>query len=251
MVPDLRDHLPGLEPERRITDWGRSERAESLFDRTLLEFLYHYWFRVELQQMQRVPASGGALLVANRAGVLPFDAAMIARAVREEHGRSVHVATRPHWSGVPALGTLLMKLGAVPAHPANLHRLLYDEGELVLAFPEGPAAAQKPIRDRYHLREFSEPGFLNAAGRAGVPIVPVAVLGGEEAAPLIARLFPRLPLVAPLPLPAKFLIRCLEPVSEPARLDETDLAAEIRERIQETLDAMLAHRPSAWWGERR
>jgi 1-acyl-sn-glycerol-3-phosphate acyltransferase len=247
-VADLRDHLPGLEPERRITDWGRSERVESLVDRTLLEFLYHYWFRVELQRADQIPASGGALLVANRAGVLPFDAAMIVRAVREHRGRAVHVATRQHWSGIPAVGPLLMKLGVVPAHPANLHRLLYDEGELVLVFPEGPAAAQRPMRDRYQLLEFTEPGFLNAAGRAGVPVVPLAVLGGEEAAPLIARVAPRL-AVPLLPLPAKFLIRCLEPVSQPARLDETELAQKVRERIQDALYELLARRPSAWWGE--
>ena len=43
------------------------------------------------------------------------------------------------------------KLGRVPAHPANVERLLADEGQLVLAFPEG---GTKPLSERYRLRLF-------------------------------------------------------------------------------------------------
>ena len=39
-------YLPAIEPERQVTDWGRSERVEESLDKTLYEFLYHYWFRV-------------------------------------------------------------------------------------------------------------------------------------------------------------------------------------------------------------
>ena len=55
-VPDPRDLLPGLEPERRVTDWGRSERVEGFLDRTVIEFLYRYWFRVEVEGTEHVPA---------------------------------------------------------------------------------------------------------------------------------------------------------------------------------------------------
>jgi 1-acyl-sn-glycerol-3-phosphate acyltransferase len=252
-VADLRDHLPGLEPERQITDWGRSERAESLADRTIYDFLYHYWFRVEVRGGEHLPARGGALLVANRAGVVPFDGAMIARAVGEElaHNRSVHLASRQSFSGVPGLGTLLMKLGVVHAHPANLHRLLFDEQELVLAFPEGGAGAQKPIRERYQLREFAESRFLAAAISARAPIVPVAVLGSEEAVPVMARLATRLPVIPLLPLPAKFVIRFLAPVRPPpppaAPEAERELAQRVRGLIQDGLFEMLSRRRSPWF----
>ena len=43
---DLRRHLPGVEPDRQLTDWGRSERVEGFLDRTITDFLYHQWFRV-------------------------------------------------------------------------------------------------------------------------------------------------------------------------------------------------------------
>src|SRR4051794_26661789 len=80
-----RDLLPGIEPERQLDDWGRSERVDGLFDRTLFEFYYRIWFRCEVEGVEHVPATGGALLVSNHAGALPPDAAMITKAIREEH----------------------------------------------------------------------------------------------------------------------------------------------------------------------
>src|SRR5438132_3707932 len=85
--PDLRDHLPGIEPDRQVTDWGRSERIEGLLDRTLVDFYYRVWFRVSVEGIENVPAEGGALLVSNHSGALPPDAAMIAKAIKEEHPR--------------------------------------------------------------------------------------------------------------------------------------------------------------------
>jgi hypothetical protein len=77
---DLRALLPALEPERTLDDWGRSERIEGLFDRTISEFLYHLWFRCDVEGIEHVPPQGGALVVSNHAGALPPDAAMIAKA---------------------------------------------------------------------------------------------------------------------------------------------------------------------------
>ncbi len=267
-LADLREQLPGLEPDRHVTDWGRSERVEGLVDRTLYRFLYHYWFRVEVEGIENVPAGGGAMLVANHSGVLPSDGAMIAKAVREEHPRPrpVHLATEPRTTGVPALGMLVTKLGAVGSHPANLHRLLFDEDQLVLVFPEGRAAVGKPLRERYRLRDFSGGDFAGLAIRAGVPIVPVAVLGAEEAQPVFVRVgarrrlgpvplprVPQIPVAAGVPLPAKFKLRFLEPVDTAglAGDDDThapDLGREIRALIQENLLEMVAARQSVWLG---
>src|SRR5213082_1785441 len=135
---NLRDLLPAIEPDRQVTDWGRSERVEGLLDRTVYEFLYHYWFRVEVEGIERVPSVGGALLVSNHAGALPPDAAMIAKAIKEEHPRQrrLYLTVEHFFKGYPGFSMLLPKIGAVPAHPANVHRLLYDERQLVLVFPE-------------------------------------------------------------------------------------------------------------------
>jgi hypothetical protein len=97
----LKAHLPGLEPERRLNDWGRSERVEGVFDRTVVDFFYRYWFRAEVEGIENVPASGGALLVSNHSGALPPDAAMIAKTIKEEHPhpRPVNITVEHFFKG--------------------------------------------------------------------------------------------------------------------------------------------------------
>jgi 1-acyl-sn-glycerol-3-phosphate acyltransferase len=274
---DLRDLLPGLEPERRVTDWGRSERIEGLMDRTLYEFFYRLWFRVSVEGVENVPAEGGALLVSNHAGALPPDAAMIAKAIKEEHPRPrpLHLTVEHFFKGYPGFSMLLPKIGAVPAHPANVHRLLYDERQLVLVFPEGRKGTEKLFKDRYRLRRFGRGGFVEAAMRARAPIVPVAVIGAEEAAPVFAQIgllkrltgliyfpitptFPHLGLLGMLGyLPAKFRIRFLPPIpTDQFGSDEPwedkalvqSVAQEVRAAIQHDLHDMLAERESVWLG---
>jgi 1-acyl-sn-glycerol-3-phosphate acyltransferase len=262
-LEDFRNQLPGLEPERRVTDWGRSERVETVVDRTVYDFLYHYWFRVEVEGIENIPDEGAALLVGNHSGAIPSDGAMIAKAIREEHRRrrAVHLGTDSHFGGFPGLGMLVTKLGGVAAHPANLHRLLFDEDQLVLVFPEGRGGTRKPIKDRYRLRPFDRIPFVETAMRARAPIVPVAVLGAEEAVPMFASVAPlrrlvHLPLTTGLPLPAKFRIRFLEPVpthdlGESAWQDRglvEALGTDVRALIQENLLELVAARRSVWLG---
>ncbi len=254
---DLRDQLPGLEPERTVTDWGRSERVEGVLDRVVYEFLYRYWFRVEIEGIENVPDDDGVLLVANHAGAVPPEGAMVAKAIREEHPcpRAVHVLSGRQLSVMPGVGMLQRKLGRVPGHPANIHRLLADERQVVLAFPEGDPAQAKPLKERYRLRPFDRGRLVQAALRAGAVIVPVAIVGAEEALPVVARMR-YLPLVAPLPLPAKVRIRFLEPVPTedlPARSWEQEnvvvsLTEDIRALIQENLLELVAERRSVWLG---
>jgi 1-acyl-sn-glycerol-3-phosphate acyltransferase len=106
----LRDLLPAIEPERTLDDWGRSERIEGLFDRTVADFLYHLWFRCEIEGIEHVPAGGGALVVSNHAGALPPDAAMIAKAIKEEHPRSrpLHITVEHFFRGYPGFSMLLV-----------------------------------------------------------------------------------------------------------------------------------------------
>jgi 1-acyl-sn-glycerol-3-phosphate acyltransferase len=276
LVPgdELKRHLPGVEPERRLTDWGRSERVEGALDRTLVDFFYRYWFRAEVEGIENVPAAGGALLVSNHSGALPPDAVMIAKAIREEHAhpRPVNITVEHFFKGYPGFSMLVAKIGCVAAHPANVQRLLYDEDQLVLVFPEGRKGTEKLYTERYRLRRFGRGGFVEAAMRARVPIVPVCVVGAEEAAPVFAQvgLMKRLtgllyfPITPTFPhfglpgmlgyLPAKFKLRFLEPI----RFDEENMqedkslvqtvAQDVRGRIQESLWDMLARRKSVWFG---
>jgi 1-acyl-sn-glycerol-3-phosphate acyltransferase len=275
--PDrMRDLLPAIEPERRITDWGRSERIEGLLDRTLVEFYYRYWFRCEVEGIENVPSEGGVLLVSNHSGALPPDAAVIARAIRQEHPypRPVHITVEHFFKGFPGFAALIPKIGGVPAHPANVQRLLYDERQLVLVFPEGRKGTEKTYNKRYRLRRFGRGGFVEAAARGEAQIVPVCVVGAEEAMPVFAQLnllrrltgllyfpvTPTFPWLGPAGmltyLPAKFRLRFLEPIDTssievdpaPDTAMVQTVAQEVRARIQENLDAMLERRRSVWFG---
>lgn len=272
----MRELLPAIEPERRVNDWGRSERVEGFLDRTLVDFFYRYWFRCEVEGIENVPAAGGALLVSNHSGALPPDAPMIARAIREEHPspRPLYITVEHFFKGYPGFSMLIPKAGCVAAHPANVHRLLAEEEQLVLVFPEGRKGTEKLYRDRYRLRRFGRGGFVTAALGAGVPLVPVCVVGAEEAAPIFHQsalmkrlsgllyfpLTPTFPWLGPLGmlgyLPAKLRIRFLEPIDTAAlgREAESDralvqtVAQEIRALIQRNLLEMVAARRSVWFG---
>ncbi|MEA2364598.1 MAG: hypothetical protein QOI32_110 [Thermoleophilaceae bacterium] len=276
LVPaeELKRHLPGVEPERQLNDWGRSERIEAIYDRLVADFYYRYWFRAEVEGIENIPSTGGALLVSNHAGALPPDAAMIAKAIKEEHPhpRPLNITIEHFFKGYPGFSMLVSKIGCVAAHPANVHRLLFDEEQLVLVFPEGRKGTEKLYKDRYRLRRFGRGGFVEAAMRAQAPIVPVCVVGAEEAAPIFAhvKLMQRLtgllyfPITPTFPhfgllgmagyLPAKFKLRFLEPIQfeeegmhEDKALVQT-VAHEIRARIQENVWDMLAKRKSVWFG---
>jgi 1-acyl-sn-glycerol-3-phosphate acyltransferase len=272
---DLRRLVPSDEPERQLDDWGRSQRVFERFE-PLLDFYYHHWFRVETEGVEHVPAEGGALIVSNHSGALPPDAPMIMQAIRHEHSspRPLHMLGEHWFKGYPGVSMLVNKLGLVAAHPANAQRLLHDEGRLVLVFPEGQKGSRKLYWQRYRLRRFGRGGFVRTAMRAGAPIVPVAVLGAEEAMPIFAHVpalqrltgliyfpinhaFPQFGLAAALMyLPAKFKIRFLEPVDlsgyAPEDADDLALVQEIgegvRSRIQLELDGMRSSRRSVWFG---
>lgn len=274
-IDELRALLSDPDPERSVDDWGRSERIVTALE-PLLNFYYRYWFRVETEGIENVPSQGGALLVSNHSGALPPDAPMVMQAIRNEHPepRPLYMFGEHWFKGYPGVGMLVNKLGLIPAHRDNAQRLLNEEGRLAIVFPEGQKGTRKVYWQRYRLRRFGRGGFVRSAIRARVPIVPVALVGGEEAMPIFAHLrlmqklsgliyfpfnhaFPHFGLAAALMyLPAKFKIDFLEPVDtasipievadDPAEVQA--IAEQIRTRIQQRLDEMLAARDSVWFG---
>jgi 1-acyl-sn-glycerol-3-phosphate acyltransferase len=272
---ELRGLVPAAEPGRELDDWGRSQRIFDLVE-PLLDFYYRHWFRVEVEGIENVPSSGGALIVSNHSGALPPDAPMIMQAIRHEHPRPrpLYMLGENWFKGYPGVGMLANKMGLVGAHPANAQRLLGDEQNLVLVFPEGQKGSRKLFSQRYKLRRFGRGGFVRTAMRAGVPIVPTAVMGAEEAMPIFAHVpllqrltgliyfpinhaFPHFGLAAGVMyLPAKFRIRFLEPIdlSRYGPDDADDIALvgrlseRIRLRIQEELEDVLLARKSVWFG---
>ena len=180
---------PADDPRRSdVDEWGRSEHMRSLV-RRLYDPMYKHWFRVEWEGLEKIPDQGGALLVANHAGAIPSDAPVIMHGIEKELGPPGLRPGRlllPHPAGGRA--PCGRATGGVPAHPDNAYRLLHDQQQLALVFPEGTKATSKTYTDRYRLRRFGRGGFVEIAMRAGVPVIPIAVVGAEESMPILFRL---------------------------------------------------------------
>lgn len=256
-----------------VDEWGRSERTRALA-RTIYEPVYSKWFRTEWEGLEKIPSHGGALLVANHAGAIPSDAPVIMHGIEKELARPVYGLADYFFRSVPVVGTLWARSGGVSARPANAYRLLREQHQLALVFPEGTKGPSKSFTDRYQLRRFGRGGFVEIAMRAGVPVVPIAVVGSEEAMPVLFRLpglarvlgVPYVPVTANLfvfgpfgvvtPFPAKFKLRVLEPVHfdvppDQDRYSKSRIMEEserIRMHLQEAVYDMLRDRRSIWFG---
>ena len=256
-----------------VDEWGRSERTRALA-RSIYEPVYSKWFRAEWTGLEKIPSEGGALLVANHAGAIPSDAPVIMHGIEKELGRPVYGLADYFFRTVPVVGTLWARAGGVSARPGNAYRLLREQNQLALVFPEGTKGPSKSYTDRYQLRRFGRGGFVEIAMRAGVPVIPIAVVGSEEAMPVIFRLqtlaralgVPYVPVTANLlamgplgavvPFPAKFRLQVLDPVSFDVPADQErysksrimEEAERIRSYIQESVYDMLRDRRSVWFG---
>ncbi|MFI6816826.1 lysophospholipid acyltransferase family protein [Nonomuraea sp. NPDC050310] len=233
-----------------------------LTDNLLMELarpIYRHWFRVETLGLDRLPDDSGALVVANHSGTLPIDALMMQVALHDEAGRPCRLLGADLVYRLPLLGHLSRKSGHTLACREDADRLL-RKGELVGVFPEGFKGIGKPFSERYKLQRFGRGGFVASAIRAGVPIVPTAIVGAEEIYPKIgdlktlARLLglpylpitPLFPWLGPLglvPLPSKWMIEFGEPIRtdefEPAAADDPMVVFNLTDHVREAIQTML------------
>ncbi len=275
-VPAVDHARERLEDPRRsdVDEWGRSEHMRELA-RKLYEPVYSKWFRAEWEGLEHIPTEGGALLVANHAAAIPSDAPVIMHGIETELGRPVYGLADHLFKSLPVIGVYWSRLGGVVAHPDNAYRLLREQQQLVLVFPEGSKGPAKHYSQRYRLRRFGRGGFVEIAMRAGVPVVPIAVVGAEESMPIVwksatlakALGIPYFPITANQLLlgpvlgtvgyfPAKFRLRVLPPVHFDVPPDQDrysrsrvmEESEQIRELIQAALYDMLRKRRSVWFG---
>ena len=232
--------------------------------------LYFDYFRVEVEGIENVPMDGAAMLVANHGGAaLPYDAAMLSLAVLNTAPlpRRVRVSATEIFNMLPWVSHMYRKVGSVYASRDDARHVL-DQGGLLGVFPEGESGFMKPVWQAYHVQRFGRGGFVHLAETAGVPIVPVAIVGAEEVHPavgvskrlaqLVRLVFPqqRVEEIAiflnPVPLPVRWHIRFLPPVmpehpgEEPDPLRVLERSEEIRRSVQSALDAQLAARGTAF-----
>ncbi|MBI9075301.1 MAG: acyltransferase family protein [Desulfatibacillum sp.] len=261
-----------IDGDYEVDKWGRDLELVTEME-PLFRFMYEKYWRVTTTGLENVPADGSALLVANHSGVLPWDGAMVITAVASEHPqprliRALHLTRATE---MPIVGLGLSRLGQVQALPENAERLL-NEGELVLVFPEGVKGVGKPFSERYQLARFGRGGFVRVAIRAGVPIIPVSIVGAEEIYPnlanmkMLASMFnlpylpatPTFPWLGPLgviPLPTKWTIRFHKPIQvtdikhRPAEepLLVSKISNQVRDTIQNSIYDILKKRKTIFW----
>ncbi|MEV4675342.1 acyltransferase family protein [Actinomadura geliboluensis] len=262
----LRRRLAG---EYEVDEFGFDPDFNSTVLLPFARALYEHWFRVELVGLDNVP-DGGALLVANHSGTVPVDALMLSVALHDNVDRCVRLLGADLVYQIPVLGHLARKAGHTLACQADAARLL-AKGELVGVFPEGFKGVGKPFSERYRLQRFGRGGFVGTALRAGVPIVPCAIVGAEETYPKIADLrplarllglpyfpitptFPLLGLGGLVPLPSKWVIQFGPPMAldeyGPDAADDPmtvfEITDHVREKIQHMLYEALLHRGPAF-----
>jgi 1-acyl-sn-glycerol-3-phosphate acyltransferase len=253
-----------------VDEYGLDQEIVETFLMEMVRPLATKWFRVEVRGVENIPTDGGALVVANHSGTIPVDGIMTMFAVHETTGRNLRPLGADLVFKLPFIGELARKAGATLACSEDATRML-SHGELAAVWPEGFKGIGKPYSERYKLQRFGRGGFVSAAIRTGVPIVPCSIVGAEEIYPLVgnipslARLLgvpyipitPFFPLLGPLglvPLPSKWIIEFGEPIRtdsyDPGAADDPmlvfNLTDQVRETIQQTLYSLLMRRKSVF-----
>jgi 1-acyl-sn-glycerol-3-phosphate acyltransferase len=259
-----------LTGDYEVDEFGFDVDVAEKFVMTALRPLAQKWFRVEVVGIENVPVEGGALIVSNHSGTVPLDAMMTALVTHDHANRFLRMLAADLVFRVPFVGELARKGGATPASNEDAERML-SRGDLVGVWPEGFKGVGKPFSERYKLQRFGRGGFVSAAARTGVPIVPCSVVGAEEIYPLVgniptlARLLgvpympitPFFPWLGPLglvPLPSKWLIEFGAPIWTDSFPDGAaddpmlvfNVTDQVRETIQRTLHALLTRRRSVF-----
>ncbi|WP_341231238.1 lysophospholipid acyltransferase family protein [Nocardioides salarius] len=253
-----------------VDEYGFDAEVTQRFFMAALRPIAQKWFRIEVRGIENIPAEGGALVVSNHSGTVPVDGLMTMVSIHDHAERFLRPLGADLVFRLPVVNALARKGGATLACQEDAERMLRG-GELVGVWPEGFKGIGKPYAERYKLQRFGRGGFVSAALRTGVPIVPLSVVGAEEIYPLVgnvpslARLLgvpyipitPLFPLLGPLglvPLPSKWLLE----FGEPIRTDEFEDGAaddpmlvfnvtdQVRETIQQTLYTLLRQRESVF-----
>lgn len=240
---DARDPF-GLDPE-----WVKRTLA-------VVGLLHRNYFRTEVFGRENLP-EGRVLLIANHSGQIPIDGALIGAAMfmDMEPPRFVRAMVERWSQSLPFVATFFSRVGQVVGIPENAKELL-ERDEALLVFPEGVRGISKPFSKRYQLQDFGL-GFMRLAIETGTPIVPVAVIGGEEQYISLANFgnigkmvgLPSLPVIpqllvpgGQLPLPTRYRLHFGKPMQFAGDHEDEDAVMRIKvEQVRAELSRMIAH----------
>jgi 1-acyl-sn-glycerol-3-phosphate acyltransferase len=267
---------PAAKPPGEVLPAALGERDPAYIRRSLRFTwpLIAAWFRPDIRGLERIPARGPVLLVGNHSGgnVAPDTLALTLAFYRRDGAArpffqlAHHLVMRAPWL------SLLRKYGTIEAGRENA-RAAFARGAAVLVYPGGDWEAHRPSWQGHRVEFAGREGFVRLALAAGVPIVPVVSIGGQETALFLTRgervahalrLDKRfrlkvLPVSLALPwgldvgdlfghiaLPAKITIQVLEPIDLREQFgpspDVDAVYHTITELMQRTLDELAAQR---------
>jgi 1-acyl-sn-glycerol-3-phosphate acyltransferase len=270
-----------------VQKWGRKglrSRAEEVDEfgldrsfeaklRPVLDFAYRRYFRIQTEGIENVPREGRGVIVGNHSGSIPIDGLMLRTALRLDHPscRDLRWLAEDFLFYLPFAGVFMNRAGAVRACQENAERLL-SRDNLIAVFPEGVQGIRKLFRDRYRLQRFGRGGYIRLCLRTRAPLIPCAIIGGEEASPLLYRFdtladllripylpvtptFPALGALGLVPAPTKWRIKFGEPIAfdnyGPEAADDELLVGRLSERVRTTIQSMLENglqkRRSVWF----
>jgi 1-acyl-sn-glycerol-3-phosphate acyltransferase len=268
----------------RAGDWSLSGPDETAMQsqKFFWNVLIDYWFRMEMEGWEHLPESPVLLVGIHSGAPFVWDAWTVGVQWWRRFGqeRPLHGTAHDALMALPGVGRFFRSMGVLPAAPDSIMSAL-AAGRDVALWPGGEVDSLRPWHQRDRAILAGRKGFVKLAIRAGVPIVPVATVGGADAMPVlfkgdrlarilrldsVARLkvFPIAvslpwgiaPAVLPqLPLPAKIRTALQPPVSvgeDPDRADDEAYLErkyqEVQDSIQHGMDALARRRAFPLFG---
>jgi 1-acyl-sn-glycerol-3-phosphate acyltransferase len=241
----------------------------------LLWLLSTFYFRAEVRDLGNIPPDKPVLLVGNHSGGnIIVDTFIFSLAFSTYFGveRPFHQLAHNLAVAWPVAGGMLRKSGTVSASHEHAEQAL-EAGAPVLVYPGGDWETHRPSWKGNEIDFAGRKGFIRLALDAGVPIVPVVSIGGQETALFLSqggglaralRLDKLLRLkVLPIsvalpwglnvgdfaghiPLPSKITIEVLPPIDLEREFgpdpDPDEVYDHVTAQMQEALDGLAAER---------
>ncbi|MGY0498237.1 lysophospholipid acyltransferase family protein [Nocardia sp. FBN12] len=237
-----------------------------MFQRPVWDMLCDHYFRLEIDGWDRLPDEPSLIVGVHSGGSLTMDAWTLVHAWnrRFEGKRILHGTAHDVLMAAPILGDYFKVTGVIPASRHGVTAAL-DAGHDVVVWPGGEQDAMRNWRKRDRATLAGRKGFVRQAIRSGVPIVPVATVGGHDTVfvlsegrflarwtglgkrlrgatmPIIAGFpFPLAIEILPahIPLPAKIRTEFLDPINvstDPARVDDTVYVDKIYQQVETSI----------------
>jgi 1-acyl-sn-glycerol-3-phosphate acyltransferase len=259
------------------TSDGPNERFMRTVQNPVWDFLCDHYFRLDIDGWHRIPDEPSLLIGIHGGGSLTMDAWTLVHAWHRHFGgrRPLHGTAHDVLMAAPVLGDYFRAVGVIPASRRGVTAAL-DAGRDVVIWPGGEQDAMRSWRKRDEAVLAGRKGFVRQAIRSGVPIVPVATIGGHDTVfvlsegrflarwtglgkrlrgatmPIVAGFpFPLAVEILPshIPLPAKIRTEFLDPIhvdDDPERVDDAAYVdavyREVQRSIQSGMDRLAKRR---------